>query len=384
MTLEEEKVIVICPYWDCQKKLRLPKKQAVLKISCPGCQKIFRYEYPFVIEVLSAQESQEKTQEKCSVCYSRIYEDSDSTPCVHDEETIILGSMLARADLVETARSILKEDDFDIEEHGMIYKAILELFEQGILFEREGKPSADSTLEKMDIPQDPVFIVHSWLEERGDKIPLSYLTTLEIGCIPGAVFDPESPVSAEDVTTYYAYQVRKKTIVRNLQESRLTSEARDGIQDHLGTIDYRIKETQTYWFMKQETEGSQLPPWYSSLRPELRPTGERIDTLEALRAKYEIPQDIFWKALATYPAAARLLQINLYKEGKEKWPNLSEKGLLKGVFVGRALKPEPDGYGMTPDELEEVMEKINSLEELCDYVVSRDSKEPVQQFDLSE
>ena len=60
--LKEEKVIVICPYWDCQKKLRLPKKQTVLKISCPRCQNTFRYEYPSVIEVLSAQESQAKTQ----------------------------------------------------------------------------------------------------------------------------------------------------------------------------------------------------------------------------------------------------------------------------------------------------------------------------------
>jgi len=337
-----------------------------------------------VIEILGAQESQTKTQEKCSVCYSRIYEDADPTPCVHDEETIILGSMLARADLVEVARSILKEDNFDIEEHRMIYKAILDLFEQGGLFRRDKKPSVDSVLHKMGIPANPSFNVHYWLEERGDKVPLSYLVMLETGCCPAAVFDPESPVSAEDMVAYYAYQVKKKAIVRNLQESRLTSEARDGIQDHLGTIDYGIKQTQTYWLVKHEEEESQVPLWYSSLRPELRPTGERIDTLETLRAKYEIPHDVFWKALASYPGAARLVQINLYRQAKEKWPNLSKKDLLKNIFVGRALKPEPNGYGMTRDKFKEVMEKINSLEELCDYVVLRDSKEPTQQFDLSE
>jgi len=382
--LKEEKIIVMCPNKKCQHELRLPKKTEVLRVSCPKCPTVFRYRYPFVIETVSTQTKQTRTEEKCRVCYSQIYEDADPTPCVHDGERIILGSMLARADLVEVARSILKEDNFDIEEHRVIYKAILELFKQGGLFRRDKKPSVDSVLEKMSVPVDPSLIVHSWLEERGDKTPLSYLVTLEIGCIPGAVFDPESPISAEDVTTYYAYQVKKRAIVRNLQESRLTLEAGLGIQDHLGTIDYRIKKTQTYWLARHEKEGSQVPLWYSSFRPELRPTGERIVTLEALRVKYEIPHQVFWEGLASYPGAARLLQINLYKQAKERWPNLSEKDLLKGVFVGRALKPEPHGYGMSPDEFEKVMGEINCLKELCDYIVSRESKEPIQQFDLSE
>jgi len=78
------------------------------------------------------------------------------------------------------------------------------------------------------------------------------------------------------------------------------------------------------------------------------------------------------------------IQVNLYKQAKEKWPHLSEKDLLKSVFVGRALKPEPDDYGMTPDEFEKVMGEIRSLKDLCDYVAWKDSKEPMQQFDLSE
>lgn len=305
--MEEEKVIVICPYWDCQKKLRLPKKQTVLRVSCPNCQKIFCYKHPFVIETLSPQESQTKTEKKCRVCYCQIYEDADPTPCVHDGERIILGSMLDRADLVEVAKSILKEDNFDIEEHRMIYKAILELFEQGILFAREGKPSVDSTLEEMGIPSDPASILLFWFEKRGTKIPLSYLVTLEIGCCPVAVFDPESPVSAEDVVAYYAYQVKREAIIRNLQESKLTVEDKDRLQEYLKRIDEKIEQTQTYWLVKHEKEGSQVPLWYSLLRQELRPTGERIDTLEALRAKYEIPHEVFWKGLASYSGAARLL-----------------------------------------------------------------------------
>jgi len=100
------------------------------------------------------------------VCYCQIYEDADPTPCVHDGETIVLGSMLARADLDEVARSILKEDNFDIEEHRMIYKAILELFKQEGLFRRDKKPSVDFVLQKMAIPANPSLNIHSWLEER--------------------------------------------------------------------------------------------------------------------------------------------------------------------------------------------------------------------------
>jgi len=127
-----------------------------------------------------------------------------------------------------------------------------------------------------------------------------------------------------------------------------------------------------------------LPEWYLLLRSELRPTEERINRLETLRAKYEIPSEVFALCISSYPGATRLLQINLYKQAKEKWPDLSEKDLLRGVFVGRALKPEPYGYGMTVEEFDKVMEKINSLEELCDYVVSKELEEPEYEFDLSE
>ena len=128
---------------------------------------------------------------------------------------------------------------------------------------------------------------------------------------------------------------------------------------------------------------SKFPDWYLLLRPELRPTGERIDKLEALRAKYEIPSEVFATGISSYPGAARILQINLYKQAREKWPDMSEKDLLKSVFIGRALKTEPYGYGMTSEEFEKVMKKINSLDELCDYVVSKDLKEPKYEFDLS-
>lgn len=197
--------------------------------------------------------------------------------------------------------------------------------EQGILFTRDRKPSVDSTLKKMGIPPDPVSNLLLWFEERGKKIPLSYLVTLKMGCIPGAVFDPESPVSAKDVITYYAYKVKKKAIIRNLRESRLTLEEKGRFQDYLETIDDKIKQTQTYWVVRHEKEGSQVPLWYSLLRPELRPTGERIETLETLRAKYEIPHEVFWEGLVNYPGTTRLLQINICTSKTRKGGLISRK-----------------------------------------------------------
>jgi len=57
---------------------------------------------------------------------------------------------------------------------------------------------------------------------------------------------------------------------------------------------------------------SKFPEWYLFLRSEFRPTGERINRLEALRAKYEIPPEPFAYSLSSQPGAGRILQINLY------------------------------------------------------------------------
>jgi len=146
-----------------------------------------------------------------------------------------------------------------------------------------------------------------------------------------------------------------------------------------------IKEKKKQWIgTDSENKGeAKLPEWYLLLCPECRPTGERISKLEALRTKYEIPADIFSNAIMGYPAVAKLLQINLYKQAKKKWPKLSNNHILRNILLARAIPPKPYGYGMTEEEFEKVMGKINSLETLCDYVETRELKESVIGFDLS-
>jgi len=313
---------------------------------------------------------QTKTKEKCPVCYSRIYENTDRVHCIHDEERGILGSMLARADLVEVAKRILKEDDFDIEEHRVIYKVILKLFEQGIVYRRDKMPF--------------------WFDERGKRIPVSYLATLEIGCIPGAVFAPESPVSAKDVITYYAYKVKKKAIIRDLQESRLTLEEKDRFQDYLKTIDEKIKQTQTYKLIlyeehhekdqKQKDHVLSKPKWVESPRLlNLRPDKKRIRELEKLRIKFGIPHDLFSMRVLGSPATTRKVQKQCLEGFRARDPGASEKELFRMVLISRIQAPAPEspGYsGMTEEKIDEAMRSINSFDELCDYIIALDEQEP--------
>lgn len=48
--MNEEKIIVICPNKNCQQKLLLPKRDEVLKVSCPNCHTVFRYKFPSIIQ----------------------------------------------------------------------------------------------------------------------------------------------------------------------------------------------------------------------------------------------------------------------------------------------------------------------------------------------
>jgi len=50
--MDEEKVIITCPNKYCQQKLRLPKTDKVLIVSCPKCRTSFRYKFPSIIERL--------------------------------------------------------------------------------------------------------------------------------------------------------------------------------------------------------------------------------------------------------------------------------------------------------------------------------------------
>lgn len=48
--MNEEKVVVICPNKNCQQKLSLPKRNEVLRVSCPRCHITFRYKFPSIIQ----------------------------------------------------------------------------------------------------------------------------------------------------------------------------------------------------------------------------------------------------------------------------------------------------------------------------------------------
>jgi len=58
--LNKKKVIVTCPNKNCQQKLRLPKINKVLRVSCPKCHATFRYKFPSIIDKLTPGEQAEE------------------------------------------------------------------------------------------------------------------------------------------------------------------------------------------------------------------------------------------------------------------------------------------------------------------------------------
>ena len=60
---------------------------------------------------------------------------------------------------------------------------------------------------------------------------------------------------------------------------------------------------------------------------------------------------------------------------RQEMPDSSEQELPKTVFMSRALPPEPLGYGMSEEEINETVEGIHSLDDLVNYFVTRDEEE---------
>jgi len=48
--------------------------------------------------------------------------------------------------------------------------------------------------------------------------------------------------------------------------------------------------------------------------------------------------------------------------------------LLKEVLKSRALPPEPYGYGMTEAQIDIAMASINSLDNLTEYIISKEPR----------
>lgn len=115
--------------------------------------------------------------------------------------------------------------------------------------------------------------------------------------------------------------------------------------------------------------------WLDHVRSDAHPDIYKVDQLESLRRSYDIPHPIFaWRVMGS-PWVTRRVQESLYMQTKKEKPEASEKEILKEVFKTRAFA-WPPSPATTEEEIDKVMESIDSLDDLIGYFIKEDAKEP--------
>lgn len=120
------------------------------------------------------------------------------------------------------------------------------------------------------------------------------------------------------------------------------------------------------------------PKWFNMLRQECRPPSSKAKILESLRQQHNIPHEPFSLIILSSPFTTRQLQRHLLAEAKAKMPNTRERELWRAVLISRLGNLVSAGFE-SPEILEEadrVVKKAKSFDEICDYIVSLDQKEP--------
>jgi len=122
--------------------------------------------------------------------------------------------------------------------------------------------------------------------------------------------------------------------------------------------------------------------WLEQLPSNLRPDDDKVEELENLRSHYHIPNNIFIGIITSSPEITRRVQENVYKIAKDKMLNASEKEVLEAVFRTRVFPQNPVGLKMTEEEIRIVIQNIYSLNDLVEYFIQKDKKEPRFQRDV--
>ena len=119
------------------------------------------------------------------------------------------------------------------------------------------------------------------------------------------------------------------------------------------------------------------PRWVRILPPNLRPDERRIIELEELRVKYGIPHEALAMRITSSLTTTRKVQKSCLEMLRKKYPQATEKELLKMVLILRIQAP-PYDYGMTEQKTDETMKNINTLDDLCNFIISLDEQETAE------
>ena len=124
------------------------------------------------------------------------------------------------------------------------------------------------------------------------------------------------------------------------------------------------------------------PKWVRLLPENLRPDKKRVQMLEKLRSQYEIPHELMMMRVAQSKATMRKVQRTALEYFRRHNPSSPEKELLRMVLISRLnisqlTNPyELSIYNPSEEEIDEVMSKINSFDDLINYIASMDDQEP--------
>ena len=116
------------------------------------------------------------------------------------------------------------------------------------------------------------------------------------------------------------------------------------------------------------------PKWVKIIPPNLRPDKKRISELEKLRSAFGISHEDLSMCIIGSPATTRKVQKQMLRNFGNQNPGASEKELLKMVLISRIVSPPI--IKITEQEIDQAMENINSFDDLCDYIIALDEKEP--------
>ena len=116
------------------------------------------------------------------------------------------------------------------------------------------------------------------------------------------------------------------------------------------------------------------PKWVKLLPPDLRPDKRRTSELEKLRSAFGIPHEALVMRIASSPITTRRVQRNCLETFRIHNPRASQKELLRMVLASRTRTPPV--IEMTEEEVDQAMRSINSFDELCDYIIKLEEKEP--------
>jgi len=112
------------------------------------------------------------------------------------------------------------------------------------------------------------------------------------------------------------------------------------------------------------------PKWFNLLPSNLRPDKKRISELEKLRRAFNLPHEVLATGIMSSPETTRKVQRQMLREFRNLNSEAPEKELLRMVLISRITSPP--SIDMTEQEMDQAMENINSLDDLCDYIIELD------------